>query len=139
MFEGKDYSPTELLDTCTVDRFFPHDTANNYVLSIFAVFATEKDPDQAVKKIEAIVRQIGQVSIGHALERLADVATFGPDEFHGGVDGIDALAYHLCGTQCTKAIDALNAVLLRFKIDEERKAAEHAQWVAKNIVGGNGP
>lgn len=112
MFNGRDYSPTELLDLCKVDRFRYSD-AKEYVLQILSLMVTEKDPKSLNEKLETIVRDIGQVSIGQSLERLYSISTL-DNELQGGLDGLDALTYHLAGDHCNKGIKALQAVLARF-------------------------
>ena len=73
---------------------------------------TEKDPKLLTEKLETIVRDIGQVSIGQSLERLYRISTL-DNELQGGLDGLDALTYHLAGDHCTKGIKALQSVLIR--------------------------
>ena len=115
MFNGRDYSPTELLDLCKVDRFaHNYDGANHFVLQILALMVVEKNPKLLGKKLEKIVRDIGQVSIGQSLEQLHSISTL-ENEVQGGLDGLDALTYHLAGDQCNKGIKALQAVLARFQ------------------------
>lgn len=124
MFGGRDYSPTELLDFCKVDRFESnYDGPKYFTTQILSLMVTEKDPNLLVEKIEKIIRQVGEVSIGQSLRRLHTIATIG-NEFQGGLDGLDALTYHLGGDSCTKAISALQAVMQRFKEDEEERAKQ---------------
>jgi len=121
MFNGRDYSPTELLDLCKVDRFaHNYDGANYFVLQILAFMVIEKDPKLLVEKLEKIVRDIGQVSIGQSLERLHSISIL-ENELQGGLDGLDALTYHLAGDHCHKGIKALQAVLARFQKDQEER------------------
>ena len=113
----RDYSPTELLDLCKVDRF-DHDDAKLYVLQILALMVAEKDPKLLSEKLETIVRDIGQVSIGQSLNRLHSISTI-ENELQGGCDGLDALTYHLAGVHCDKGIKVLQAVLARFQKNRE--------------------
>ena len=121
LFGARDYSPTELLDLCKVDRFdYNYDGAKHFVLQILALVVAEKNPTLLAEKLERIVRDIGKVSIGQSLERLHLISTFG-DELQGGLDGLDALTYHLAGDHCHKGIKALQAVLGRFDKEEEER------------------
>jgi hypothetical protein len=70
-----------------------------------------------------------QVSIGMALDTLANVADIGK-EFQGDCDGIDVLCYHLSGSQCKKGIEALQKVLERFErlsIEKDQKTKQMMQ------------
>jgi len=55
-----------------------------------------------------------ECSIGMALDTLVYLSEIGK-EFDGDCDGIDALCYHLSGSQCSEAIRALRKVLERFE------------------------
>lgn len=116
LFNGRNYSPTELLAICKVNSWLFRD-AEQYVQEILAVVVTEKSAVCLQEALKAIVTDIGrQVSIGQALEWLHAVADM-PDELQGGLDGLDALTYHLSGSACSTAIRDLQCVLDRFKED----------------------
>jgi hypothetical protein len=107
------YSPTQLLGICTINAFGDSDKRRNTVTKILAILATEKSPDILIEKISALLYEYGKVSIGQALRELHSVAGIG-DEFDGGLTGLDALAYHLDGITCSRAITALQGVLTNF-------------------------
>ena len=133
MFNGRDYSPTELLEVCKVDRFaHNYDGVNYFVLQILALMVTEKDPKLLTEKLESLVRDIGQVSIGQSLEKLHSISTL-ENELQGGLDGLDALTYHLAGDHCNKGIKALQAVLARFQKDKEERLLEQPSIKSKKI------
>lgn len=125
---GQDYSPTEMLDFCKVSPFegMGYDNLKNCVSRITtAVMCIQslnfgKSPEEieqiVVRRITAIIEEYAPVSIGRALDKLHSIATTG-NELEGGRDGLDALTYHLSGDTCTKGINALNAVMQRFKTD----------------------
>lgn len=111
MFSGRDYNPIELLDLCKVEARFNRDAT---VAKILAEIAISKDSKGLIERIKTILEEISVVSIGHALERLSSISEI-EDELQGGLDGIDALMYHLWSNDCTKGITALQKVLKRFE------------------------
>lgn len=111
MFGGRDYSPTELLDVCQV----PARQGNTqWLIKILTLFAVERDPEEFKEKLMDIIYEMRKVSIGASLEHLSQVSCL-PDELQGGLDGLDALTYHLSASTCEKGIKALQQVLDRFK------------------------
>ena len=115
MFNGRDYSPTELLDVCLVQGYIKFDEV---VRDILAVVVAERDPTALKKALVQIIGNLNRGSIGQGLDHLISVSTIG-NELKGGLDGVDALTYHLSGHQCQEGIIALQKVLDRFKEEEK--------------------
>lgn len=113
-----DYSPTELLDFCKVDAYDWRNDSSYTTQQILALIAIEKDPSELVEKLNRLIKEHAKISIGRSLERLTTIANIGP-EFKGGLDGVDALTYHLSGHICTEAIKALNKVMERFEVSRK--------------------
>ena len=107
---NNNYSPTQLLDVCTVKKTITDD----FVLDILAIVVTEKDINSLKSKIKEKLQEIGTISIGMSLEKLHGITTIGPD-LDGNLDGLDALTYHLSGFRCKQAIRDLQRVLQRFE------------------------
>ena len=115
MFGGRNYSPTELLDVCKVKSKFPRE---HFVGKILAEICIADDSNDVLQNLEKILGELGRISIGEALNELWNVSNIG-NELQGGLDGIDALTYHLSGSQCEKGIAALQKVLERFNEEKE--------------------
>ena len=126
MYGDRKYSPTELLNLCKVDALRFCDT-NSIVCEILALVVAEKDPTQLREKLGSLVFSLGRMtSIGAALDHLYSVYSTG-NELQGGLDGLDALTYHLSGSDCRNGITALNAVLKRFDETKEEETARLKQ------------
>jgi hypothetical protein len=66
-------------------------------------------------KVRNCMNSTDNISIGNALSYLHVVARMDSGDLEGGVDGLDALVYHLGGDTCDKAIEALQKVKDRFE------------------------
>lgn len=115
MFNGRDYNPVELLDFCQFSNFDGEgfDLRKNIALEILSLVVTNKNHEDLPGKIANIVENYSKVTMGRALHKLSIMANIG-NELQGGLDGLDALTYHLSGHTCTKAIEALNKIMKRF-------------------------
>lgn len=121
MFNGRPYNPSQLMRMVHVDGL-SHANVDALVAEVLSHVVTERDPDKLREYLRSFIRQLGEsVSIGGALEHLHTVANL-PEEFDGGLDGLDALTYHLSGHACTSGIQALQAVLRRFDETPEQMA-----------------
>lgn len=99
----------------SVDPYRHSETIDHVAERILSLFATAKLDDH--KDIPAALKKIigdsCRVSIGQALEKLHSTATTGK-ELDGDHDGLDALCYHLGGSQVENAQKALHAIMGRF-------------------------
>jgi hypothetical protein len=111
---ANEYNGEEMLGLCKFSAFDRTERMNALVLKILAIIATTKDPDELIRILSETIELHSQVSIGHALEKLHSVATIGAELDHGRT-GLDALCYHLCGSDCSKGIIALQNVLNNYK------------------------
>lgn len=120
---GNNYSPDQMMKMVYVNGFEHRMGAGkDYAGEVLALIAVEKDPHELIKKIAALFEQVAEcISIGRALDHLAWLykcdTSLGLDYQR---DGLDCLTYHLSGHQCREGIEALQAVLKRFKDDETK-------------------
>jgi hypothetical protein len=120
-FSAGKYSPTQLLNACKISPFRFHDLKTSVAQLILAAVAVGKQGEEGklIERIEEILENHCNVSIGASLEKLNSVASI-PDEFDGGCDGLDALCYHLGGHDVEQAIISCQKIMARFKSDQEQ-------------------
>ncbi len=120
MFNGREYNPTELRDLCTVDRFYSDYQGPNYIaLEIMGIVLAQRDPNKLVKELKDVIERIGKVSIGQSLQTLRRIGE--ETDLQGGLDGIDALCYHLNIDTVKRAISVLQRVEKRFSEESQNE------------------
>jgi len=113
---NNEYSPTELLKICRVDAYLIN--LNQYITDILAIVLKSKNEEELKNKLLDLLKTLvdyNKPSIGMALEKIRAITGWQVGELKGGVDGIDALCYHLSGSLCSHGIEDLQKVLKRFE------------------------
>ena len=115
-FNGREvigFNPAQLMNICKINHYNLANSPDADALKILSLVTTERDANRLVERIKDILYQVGSIPISKSLDELCSIATI-PNEFDGGLDGIDALSYSFNKKQVEDAINVLTAVKKRF-------------------------